>query len=86
MPLFLTRAFFLLVTLLKVGKTKMSDVPKNFILRCQKCRWARLSTGLSEDLKDLHEYVSCANCGKIRTFRCPKCGQTVKLIRIRNNS
>ena len=33
----------------------MSEIPKNFILRCHKCRWARTSTGLTEDLKDLRE-------------------------------
>jgi hypothetical protein len=63
-----------------------NSTPKNFILRCQKCRWARMSTGLSEDLKDLHEYSTCASCGKPRTFRCQKCGQTVKLTRVRKNS
>ena len=27
----------------------------NFIIRCHKCRWARLSTGLTTDLADLTE-------------------------------
>lgn len=63
-----------------------NGTPKNFILRCHKCRWARMSTGLNEDLKDLHEYVTCANCHKTRTFRCPKCGQNAKLTRVRSNS
>lgn len=58
---------------------------KNFILRCPKCRWARMSTGLSEDLKDLKEYSSCVNCGG-RKFRCPECGQIAKLARVKGNS
>lgn len=59
---------------------------KNFILRCPKCRWARMSTGLTEDLKDLKEINNCLNCGKPRQYRCPKCGQTAKLIRVRSNT
>ena len=62
-----------------------NGTPKNFVLRCVKCRWARMSTGLSIDLKDLKETTGCINCGKPRQFRCPKCGQTAKLTRIRNN-
>lgn len=64
----------------------VDSTPKNFVLRCVKCRWARMSTGLTEDLKDLRETTGCNNCGKVRQFRCPKCGQTAKLNRIRNNS
>lgn len=64
----------------------MSDVPQNFMIRCPKCRWARMSTGLTEDLKDLHEIVTCSNCGKPRSFRCPSCQMIAKMTRIRNNS
>lgn len=63
-----------------------NTTPKNFIIRCPKCRWARMSTGISEDLKDLHEIKTCVNCGKPRQFRCPQCGNTAKQMRIRNNS
>ena len=59
---------------------------KNFIIRCLKCRWARMSTGLSEDLTDLTEIKTCYNCGKPRAFKCPKCGQIAKQIRTKNNS
>jgi hypothetical protein len=61
-------------------------LPRKFILRCMKCRWGRTSTGLSSDLSDLKETTSCTNCGKTRQFRCPRCGQTAKLTRIRNVS
>ena len=55
-----------------------------FIIRCPKCRWARMSTGLTKDLQDLHEYKSCLNCGKIRSFRCIKCGNIAKMTRVKN--
>lgn len=63
----------------------MSELPKNFIIRCHKCRWARMSTGISEDLKDLHEINTCDNCGKPRIFRCPKCGLNAKMMRIKGS-
>ncbi|MEI8270256.1 MAG: hypothetical protein WCG45_02715 [bacterium] len=56
----------------------------NFIIRC-KCGFSRMSTGLSEDLKDLKEKSGCSSCGKKRTFICPTCGQTATLFRIRGN-
>jgi hypothetical protein len=59
---------------------------KNFIIRCLKCRWARMSTGLSEDLKDLKETTGCSSCGKPRTFRCPQCGLTAKQTRVKSNN
>lgn len=60
---------------------------KKFILRCSKCRFGVLSTGLSEDLKHLHEIKKCATCGGPRTFRCNKCGNgTMKLMRIKKNA
>lgn len=57
-----------------------------FIIRCLKCRWAKLSTGLSNDLQDLKEIESCESCGKPRAFRCPKCGLPAKMTRIVDNS
>lgn len=62
------------------------SVPKNFLLKCQKCCHARMSTGISTDLKDLKEILMCPTCGGPRKFRCPKCGGTMKLRRIRPNS
>lgn len=68
----------------------MSDippsVPKNFIIRCQKCLHARMSTGLSADLTDLHEYKGCASCGGGRNFRCPMCGGKMKMKRVSPNT
>ena len=56
---------------------------KKFIVRCLKCRWARMSTGLPDDLKDLYEIKGCASCGG-RKFRCPKCGKHAKLTRLKS--
>ena len=47
--------------------TEDSSAPKNFLLRCYKCRWARTSSGLTVDLADLIEITpGCRNCGKFR--------------------
>lgn len=68
----------------------MSDkpvVPKNFIIRCPKCRWARTTSGIKTDLTDLVEVQkSCATCGKSRKFRCPKCGASATMVRMRANT
>lgn len=64
----------------------MNDVPKNFMLRCQKCRWARMSSGTKDDLADMHEIKNCPTCGKTRKFRCMKCGGNVHLNRVRGNA
>lgn len=45
-----------------------------------------MSTGLTDDLKDLKEYESCATCGKARVFRCVQCGGTAKMTRVQGNS
>lgn len=62
--------------------TELNGVPKNFVLKCKKCSRSQLSTGLSSDLKHLKETTTCSNCGG-RTFRCPECGGTMKLKRIK---
>jgi transcription elongation factor Elf1 len=59
---------------------------QNFIIRCPRCRWAEMSTGISEDLTHLSEVVTCTNCGGSRKFRCPRCGQLAKMTRVRGNS
>ena len=58
----------------------------NFIIRCQKCRWARMTTGLTSDLTDLREIKKCETCGGVRVFKCPKCGLAAKMIRVKRNS
>lgn len=55
------------------------------MIRCLKCRWAQLTTGLPDDLKDLNEIKTCTKCGKQREFRCPRCGRNAKMTRIRHN-
>jgi hypothetical protein len=61
--------------------------PKNFLLRCKKCRWAKASSGLKDDLKDLNEITSaCPTCGKARRFKCPSCGDIAVLKRVKGNS
>lgn len=64
-----------------------SGAPKNFIIRCPRCRWARLSSGVAVDIKDLVEVnPGCKTCGKWRKFRCPKCGMPSTMRRLRGNS
>jgi hypothetical protein len=55
-----------------------------FVIKCS-CGWQRLSTGISESLKDLTEIVDCSHCGKPRQFKCPKCGQKAKQFRLKGN-
>jgi predicted RNA-binding Zn-ribbon protein involved in translation (DUF1610 family) len=65
----------------------MHDVPKNFMIRCLKCRWAETSTGISDDLKHLTEIPrTCMNCGTPRQFKCPKCGRAAKMLRIKKSA
>ena len=68
-------------------ETSTSGVPKNFFIRCGKCRWARLSSGISEDLKDLYEIKgNCPTCGKSRRFKCPTCGGQATMKRLQGNN
>lgn len=61
-----------------------SGAPKNFFIRCPRCRWGRLSSGLKSDLQDLHEVnPNCLNCGKWRKFKCPKCGTNSTMQRVK---
>jgi hypothetical protein len=64
-----------------------SSAPRNFVLRCPKCRWARITSGLKVDLEDL-TYIepTCVGCGKFRQYRCPKCGAACPLKRMKGNS
>lgn len=64
-----------------------SSSPQNFILRCPKCKWARITSGLERDLSDLTQVkASCKRCGKFRTYKCPTCGMSCSLKRFRGNN
>lgn len=66
---------------------EQSSAPKNFVLRCPRCRWARTTSGLTTDLADL-TYIkpTCVRCGKLKKYKCPKCGTACPLKRIKGNS
>ena len=70
-----------------VPEADNSGVEKNFMIRFPRCRWARLSSGVSADLEDLHEVdANRVNCGKWRKFKCPKCGMPSPMRRIKGNT
>lgn len=70
-----------------VPEKSVSGVPKNFMIRCPSCRWARLTSGVSSDIEDLNEInQGCTNCGKFRKFKCPTCGRPSPMKRIKGNS
>ena len=60
---------------------------KNFVIRCSRCGWKILTTGLTKDLEEagLKEVTGCVNCSG-RRFHCQKCGQNAKLFRIKGNT
>lgn len=65
----------------------VTGAPKNFVIRCNKCCWSRISSGLTADLADLHEIKSnCPTCGKARKFQCAKCGRPAFMKRIKGNA
>jgi hypothetical protein len=55
-----------------------------FLLKCKGCKWWRRSNGLSSDLKDLHPIPNCPSCSG-RKFKCPQCGQQVKMMRVKGS-
>jgi len=68
-------------------ETSKTGAPKNFMIRCNKCKWARTSSGLKADIADLHEInAGCTTCGKWRKFRCQKCGAPALMKRIKGNT
>lgn len=70
-----------------VPESNESGVPKNFVISCLKCRWTRITSGISTDIKDLTEvHIGCKTCGKWRKFKCPKCGNYAPMKRIRGNT
>jgi transcription elongation factor Elf1 len=64
----------------------MLNLDKLFQLRCQRCRYSEMSSGLSPDLKHLFEIKKCATCGGPRKFRCPRCGSIAVMKRVHGNS
>jgi|GEM_PF-2321999 len=69
------------------NKKHEDSAPQNFFLRCPKCSWAKLSSGLTSDLVDLvNVKTTCKGCGKFRKYKCPKCGTSCPLKRIKGNS
>lgn len=64
-----------------------SSAPQNFVLRCKKCRWARMTSGLADDLKDLFFIKpTSASSANVRKYRCPKCGTPCLLVRVKGNT
>lgn len=57
---------------------------QKYILKCT-CSFVLLTSGNQDELKDIYEFPNgCKACGKIRKFRCPKCGKQIKLLPVRN--
>ncbi len=52
-----------------------------FLLSC-KCKWFKKTTGTTEDLSGLVEFKACKNCHGQRKFKCPQCGNIIKLQRV----
>jgi hypothetical protein len=68
-------------------EASISGVPKNFVISCLRCRWSRITSGVTADITDLHEMnLGCVNCGKWRKFKCPKCGIGCPMKRIKGNT
>ncbi len=60
-----------------------------FIIRCPRCGYKVLTNGTKSDLKDkgmLDKEIKkgCKTCGGPRKFKCIKCGNSIKMIRLRN--
>lgn len=55
-----------------------------FYLKCNKCNWFFKSDGKSESLKSLVEFKPCQNCHGPKKFKCPKCANIVKMMRVNN--
>lgn len=60
------------------------DVDYRWVIRCSKCKWQELTTGISVDITHLKEIKKgCPTCGGARKFHCPKCGQVAKMLKLR---
>jgi len=56
------------------------------LIKCNKCNFNKfINKGEEFSIKDVYEYPrSCVNCGSTRKFRCPTCGNMIKLVKIKN--
>lgn len=56
------------------------------MIKCNKCNFYKLINKEEElSVKDIFEYPrSCSACGSKRKFRCPTCGNQIKLINVRS--
>jgi uncharacterized C2H2 Zn-finger protein len=43
-----------------------------------------MTTGLSSDLTDLTEFKACYNCSGPKKFKCPRCGQIAKMLKVKH--
>lgn len=53
-----------------------------FLLSCKKCKFFNKNGGTTEELKDFVEFKPCKSCHGPRKFKCPKCGNIIKMQRV----
>ena len=58
---------------------KEDNLPKKYQLKCKRCPYKFLSTGLKSNLAGHKEIPAC--CGK-RNYKCPKCGNIITLSKV----
>jgi hypothetical protein len=53
---------------------------QQFMCRCLRCRWVKVSENGHEDFKDLVPMNNCPTCGGPRKYKCPQCGRMVRAL------